>query len=192
MNAPGLIQYRLQKNGAKSRGIPWDFTYEDWLDVWESSGKAGQRGRAKGCYVMARHGDVGPYSRSNVSIILFEQNCADAHANGRIVRKASVVDYDFESPPNPVSEKEVVSVQSYREAVRASWSLRIIQRMTSRSLAELIEAYPSHVSDYLASNDEPRRRDLPARLIPAFEWAVGNTLLTQWLVAQTSKPKENL
>lgn len=181
----GLIQYRLQQNGARRRGIDWQFTFEEWVTVWERSGKADQRGRGKGCYVMARHGDTGPYSASNVSIILFEQNCADAHTNGRIVRVASVLDYDFEAAPRAVDLETVQAVLSYREAVRSAWALRHVPNLMSRSLAELIGAYPSHVSDYLASDDAPSRRDLPARLIPEFEWVVGNTLVSQWLAAQT-------
>lgn len=186
MNEPGIIQYRLQKNGAKRRGIEWQFTFEQWLECWLESGHAHQRGRGKGCYVMGRHGDVGPYSPSNVSIILVEQNSADAHTNGRVPHRASVIDYDFEDAPRAVSLEMVLASHSYRAAVRNAWNLRHLQRLTRRSLAELIGAYPPHVTDYLEPDDAPRRRDLPARFIPDFEWVVGNTLVSQWFAAQTS------
>ena len=59
---------------AKLRKIAWEFTYESWWEVWESSGKWEQRGRGKGKYVMSRIGDIGPYSPSNVFIQLNELN----------------------------------------------------------------------------------------------------------------------
>ena len=73
--------FRTQRNHSTARGIVWGFTFEQWLDVWYESGHLHQRGRGRGCYVMARHGDVGPYMPSNVSIILYEQNAADSRAN---------------------------------------------------------------------------------------------------------------
>lgn len=38
-----------------------------------------------------------------------------------------------------------------------------------------------HVGDYLNKDDKPKRRDLPAKGIPAFEAFVGNTLVSQWV-----------
>lgn len=99
MSNLSIVQYRLQQQGAKQRGIGWEMTYEEWLGIWESSGHADKRGRGRGMYVMARHGDVGPYSPANVAIVPFEKNCADAHANGRHVRVVTPLDYDFGSPP---------------------------------------------------------------------------------------------
>jgi hypothetical protein len=71
-------RFSQQRNGARNRGIAWDFTFEEWWAVWEASGKWEQRGVRRGCYVMARHGDTGPYSRSNVSIIRHEDNIRQA------------------------------------------------------------------------------------------------------------------
>jgi hypothetical protein len=50
--------------------------------------------------------------------------------------------------------------------------------------------HPQHVSDYLAPEDNhaqgQRRRSLPAEKIAAFECAVGNRAVTQFLVRQVA------
>jgi hypothetical protein len=71
--------YHQQKSSAAKRdrearakglpGIEWLFTFERWWAVWEASGKWEQRGCRRGEYVMARHGDTGPYAPDNVSIV---------------------------------------------------------------------------------------------------------------------------
>ncbi len=73
--------YMKQKAKAKFRSIPWEFTFDEWLSVWLNSGRLNERGRCAGKYVMARHGDVGPYSPSNVEIILCEKNASDSRLN---------------------------------------------------------------------------------------------------------------
>ncbi|PZX29439.1 hypothetical protein C7416_104444 [Cupriavidus phytorum] len=78
----------------------------------------------------------------------------------------------------------VAACSTYREAVRASWAHRRIKGMTQRTLAELAECYPSHVSDYLAADDKPSRRDLPAGKLNAWASVVGNWGVQQWLMQQ--------
>ena len=73
--------YRMQMNGAKYRGIAWEFNFETWLDVWVKSGKFSERGR--GGYCMGRYGDVGPYSPKNVYITRCEDNVRDGFVNRR-------------------------------------------------------------------------------------------------------------
>lgn len=74
-------KYRNQMARAKHRGIEWNLTFEQWMRIWEESGKWQLRGKGMGKYVMARNGDVGPYSPENVSIIPYEQNATDANIN---------------------------------------------------------------------------------------------------------------
>jgi hypothetical protein len=69
--------YNGQKQSAKARGIEWLFTFETWWEVWERSGKYDKRGCRTGQYVMARHGDTGPYAPWNVSIVEAGKNNAD-------------------------------------------------------------------------------------------------------------------
>lgn len=71
------MAYSSQRQSAKTRSIEWQFTFKEWVDVWEASGKLSLRGVGRGRYVMARHGDEGPYHKSNVSIVLATINSRD-------------------------------------------------------------------------------------------------------------------
>lgn len=82
--------------------------------------------------------------------------------------------------PNEV----VAKCATYREIVRISWAHRRIKAMTKLRLAECIECYPSHVSDYLHADDKPARRDLPAKRLNAWAATVGNWGVQQWLARQ--------
>lgn len=66
--------YDDQKRHAESRGISWEFSYEDWLEMWLLSGKWELRGKSSGKYCMARYGDQGPYSKKNCYICPVEEN----------------------------------------------------------------------------------------------------------------------
>lgn len=74
--------FSQHRRDAKKRGIDFLFTFKKWLKVWEKSGHLHERGCRKGQYVMARHGDVGPYSSNNVMIVTSGQN----HYDGNIGR----------------------------------------------------------------------------------------------------------
>lgn len=77
----------VQRRGAHVRGIAWEFTLPSWWRVWQASGKWSERGCGRGQYVMARHGDIGPYSPNNVYIATVEQNALDHQKNSRLVEK---------------------------------------------------------------------------------------------------------
>lgn len=68
-----------QRQNARTRGIEWSLTFEEWQQIWVASGQLLNRGRKKGQYVMARFGDKGPYSISNVEIIQNGDNTRAAH-----------------------------------------------------------------------------------------------------------------
>lgn len=74
------MAYTTQRYAANRRGIAWHLTFEQWLWVWKDSGLLGRRGRGKGRYCMARHGDIGPYSIGNVSISSCVENSRDGVA----------------------------------------------------------------------------------------------------------------
>ncbi len=76
-NNPEMAAYTTHKHHAKRRNIPFLLAFEEWCAIWRDSGKWAQRGHCKGQYVMARHGDVGPYAADNVSIITCSENCSD-------------------------------------------------------------------------------------------------------------------
>jgi hypothetical protein len=75
-NNPGLsgtyewLAYRQQRKNCRRRNIPFLLSFEAWLNIWHDSGHFKERGVFKGQYVMARFGDVGPYSADNVKIVI--------------------------------------------------------------------------------------------------------------------------
>jgi hypothetical protein len=71
-----LDKYWTHKACAKRRGVVFKLTFEEWLNIWEVSGRFSQRGRRAHEYHMARHGDAGPYAVGNVKIITSSQNIA--------------------------------------------------------------------------------------------------------------------
>lgn len=68
--------YNSQKQGAKKRGIAWDFTFDTWLDWWAATGKFELRGKHRGSYQMCRQGDTGPYAVNNVYCDTVSENSA--------------------------------------------------------------------------------------------------------------------
>jgi hypothetical protein len=182
------LKFHQHRAGAAYRGIPFLFTFEQWLGMWVDSGKWHLRGKGGEGYVMARKGDVGPYSVENVEILTAAQNSRDAHRNGRHIYREPQRpgDYLMTLPPTNAPSEVVDGCESYRDAVRTCWKARRVQELTMRSLAAILAARPQHVSDWIIDDDLPSRRDLPAYLIRDFEWVCGNTLVSQWLAARSS------
>lgn len=89
------------------------------------------------------------------------------------------------SAPSFLPDELIAACQTYREAVRLSWLHRRVKAMTLRTLAELTDVYPSHVSDYLHADDKPGRRNLPAEKINAWASITGNWAVQQWLARQS-------
>ena len=68
--------YNAKKN-AKARGIPFLFTFDDWVNWWEDhlgTHWYKKRGSRRGQYVMARFEDKGSYTAKNTKCILSEDN----------------------------------------------------------------------------------------------------------------------
>lgn len=76
-------KYNEHHRNARQRGILWEFSFESWWAVWAASGKWEKRGKKKGCYVMSRPGDRGPYSPTNVAIIEHADNLREANVRNR-------------------------------------------------------------------------------------------------------------
>ena len=51
-------KFSTHKAGAKSRNIPFNFTFDEWLKFWINSGHWEERGNKKGQYVMSRKNDM--------------------------------------------------------------------------------------------------------------------------------------
>jgi hypothetical protein len=75
MSSP-LRKYRAHRYHAQTRGIGFEFTFDEWMRFWLDSGHWEERGIRKGQYVMARFNDEGAYTIDNVEIITGEQNRA--------------------------------------------------------------------------------------------------------------------
>jgi len=84
--------YDDQKRHAEQRGISWEITYSEWLEMWLVSGKWEQRGRGSDTYCMCRHGDVGPYSQRNCYIDKTENNQQTRWENVRKVLPQQYLD----------------------------------------------------------------------------------------------------
>ena len=91
--------------------------------------------------------------------------------------------------PSVVPMSVISQVKGYRDAIRAAWLNRHSPNMTRTTLCELTGMRASHVADYLSDNDLDERgrelRDMPAKYLPAFESAVGNSFASQWLAMQS-------
>jgi hypothetical protein len=77
-------RFKKQQYHAKARGIAWELTYVEWLQIWHASGHFEERGCKAGQYVMARHNDVGGYAVGNVAIVLCNENNKAASQLGNI------------------------------------------------------------------------------------------------------------
>ncbi|MDC8773572.1 hypothetical protein [Roseateles albus] len=77
--------YKAQRCGCKRRKdrqgtqIEMRMTFDQWLAVWEESGKLHLRGAGKGRYCMSRLDDLGHYEEGNIAIILTTENCRQGH-----------------------------------------------------------------------------------------------------------------
>lgn len=74
-----LKAYRMQKSNARTRKILFLLTFEQWLELWNASGKLEQRGRGAAKFCMCRNGDVGPYELGNVFIGTGQENVRDGN-----------------------------------------------------------------------------------------------------------------
>ena len=83
--------------------------------------------------------------------------------------------------PSVVPASHIKACASYRKAVRLCWALRRVKAMTSLHLAEQAGFPANHRSDYLSDDEE--KRELPAKYIKAFEYACGNTAVSQWIAS---------
>ena len=71
-NASPKGRYQAHKLNARTRGIDFELTFDEWWAIWEPMW--GFRGRGRGRYHMCRHGDTGPYSVDNVYLGKHEEN----------------------------------------------------------------------------------------------------------------------
>ncbi len=89
------LLFARHKDSARVRGIEFLFSFDEWLDVWITSGHFEERGRGVSSFCMARNGDVGPYSRENVKIITNAENLAERiFSQGELVHNSKLSTQD--------------------------------------------------------------------------------------------------
>lgn len=82
-----------------------------------------------------------------------------------------------------IPSQAIKAIEDYRHACRLAWKLRRVKNMTRRTLAEIAGLYAPHVSCYFAVKDGAR--SLPAEYIARVERVLGNTVISQYLAAQS-------
>ena len=87
--------------------------------------------------------------------------------------------------PSIAPQQWVRFCKSYRDAVRTAWALRRIKGAKPADMARDMKFTAQHISDWLAKDDKPTRRSLPAHHISDFEMYVGNSLVSQWLASRS-------
>jgi hypothetical protein len=85
-------KFGTQRKHSRHRGIQFLFTFQEWMTIWEQSGRWHERGRGREEYCMARFGDTGPYAVGNVKIITnYENNIEVRRVHSFTGRKHSEV-----------------------------------------------------------------------------------------------------
>lgn len=88
-------QYANQRSAAKSRGIDWKLTFEEWLNWWGED--IHKRGRGHNLLQMQRHLDQGAYELGNIKKGVPKENSGTwaAMHHKRKVDKAKKEHQDF-------------------------------------------------------------------------------------------------
>jgi hypothetical protein len=122
--------YFSQQYSAARRGIEFLLSFEEWLDIWRSSGKLSKRGRGKGKYCMARLGDRGPYKVGNVEIILDEKNKSDwqKHPKAKANLRRLI---EIAANPSPETRRKI-SLAGRGRPKSTAWRKMMSQRMRGR------------------------------------------------------------
>ena len=105
-------RFSAQCYDAARQGIVWMLTFEEWLRIWNESGHLPNRGCRNGQYVMARHGDKGPYAVGNVSIITCNENARMARKTPQFLLQQRKGRPKSRIPPNfltPLSRIAIIS-----------------------------------------------------------------------------------
>ena len=81
IKATPRMRYGQHKANAKKRGIEFDLTFDEWMDIWRDH--YASRGAGPGQLQMCRTRDEGGYSAENVRIDTREANLQEAVAVSR-------------------------------------------------------------------------------------------------------------
>lgn len=92
------------------------------------------------------------------------------------------------APRRFAQEADIEQCKTYRDAVHMAWECRANPHLSQRTLADTTGIYAPHLSQILHSEPVDRkgkaRMNLQASDIDAFERAVGNHIVRQFLMKQ--------
>jgi hypothetical protein len=78
---PAFYAFLSHRAASLKRNIPFLLTFEQWMTIWEESGKFAERGKNSHNYCMARFGDRGGYEAGNVRICTARENAVERNKN---------------------------------------------------------------------------------------------------------------
>lgn len=81
--------FYVHRHNAKKRGVAFEMTRDEWMQIWTDSGHLSERGPCNGQYVMARLGDKGAYAVGNVEIKTAEENRKEKVISEEVRKKHS-------------------------------------------------------------------------------------------------------
>jgi hypothetical protein len=140
-------RFTAQRAHAKKRGISFEFTFDEWWNIWQKSGRWAERGCGKGQYVMARFGDIGPYASNNVKIITIEENSRE-HALTQVHTEES------RAKRRALNLGKKMTAEQ-RSKIRAAALRRRGEKRSEKAKANMSAAQRARSADISASN---RRR----------------------------------
>ncbi len=131
---PNYKKFDAHRRRAKTRGIPFLFTFEEWMEAWGE--KIALMGRGSTKYCMARNGpDIGPYAPGNVRIITNAENVSEGN-KGKSVTQAQ---YDRFMTLRGMNKKRILTPDGEFESIRAA--ARFYGKDPS-TIIERIQRYP--------------------------------------------------
>ena len=120
--------YVRGKIDAAGNPVEFRLSFDEWLKIWEDSGKLSQRGNKKGCYVMSRYNDLGHYEVGNV----FIQEHSDNVRQAQIGRKG----YYRAGEKNPYYGKK--HSEETLEKIKAARAKQVITEETKKKIGAAV------------------------------------------------------
>lgn len=122
--AKARTAYFSQKNGAKARGIEWQFTFETWVEWWGDD--LDERGALRHNLQMQRVADSGPYHPDNVRKGTPQKN-ADTRERMRVGKesrkaRAAVLAAEAAKPAIGIAWEVDELTEDHKELLRLGYS----------------------------------------------------------------------
>lgn len=125
-------KWTAHKSQAKSRGIGFDLTFDQWWKIWQDSGKWEQRGKAVGQFCMSRNHDTGAYTLGNVEIVQVIANLRTQLGSGQ--HKA-----------HKLSKSDIVSICALCAAGKTTAEVAKIFGVSQPYVSRLVNGKRGHV-----------------------------------------------